>query len=67
MDTPEALMYVGVSKNASPVTMAMYTQFGDSFCHKPQTATTTITQLMEIETTADPWDFTSYLPEAKQF
>ena len=35
VDTPEALMYAGVSKNASPVTMAMYTQFGDSFRHEP--------------------------------
>ena len=67
VDTPKALMYAGVSKNASPVTMAMYTQFGDSFRHEPRTATTTIAQLMEIETTADPWDFTSYLPEAKRF
>ena len=35
IDTPEALMYAGVSKNTSPVTMAMYTQFGDAFCHEP--------------------------------
>ena len=67
VDTPEALMYAGVSKNASSVTMAMYTQFGDSFRHEPRTATTTITQLMEVKTTADPWDFTLYLPEAKRF
>ena len=67
IDTPEALMYAGVSKNASPVTMAMYTQFDDAFCHKPRTASTTIAQLIEIKTTSDPWDFTSYLPKAKQF
>ena len=67
VDTPEALIYAGVSKSASPVTMAIYKQFGDSFRHEPRTASTTIAQLIEIETTSDPWDFTSYLPEAKRF
>ena len=67
IDTPEALMYAGVSPKSSPVTMATYKQFGDSFQHEPRTASTTLAQLMEIEETADPWDFASYLPKAKRF
>ena len=35
VDTPEALMYAGVSKSASPVTMAIYKQFGNPYCHEP--------------------------------
>ena len=49
------------------VTMADYKQFGDPFQHEPWTASTTPTQLMEIESTIDPWDLASYLPEAKHF
>lgn len=67
IDTPEALMYAGVSPKLSPVTMATYKQFGDSFQHEPRTALMTLAQLMEIKETADPWDFAPYLPKAKQF
>ena len=35
IDTPEALMYAGISPRASPVTMATYKQFGNAFQHKP--------------------------------
>ena len=65
VDTPEALMYAGVSKSASPVTTAIYKQFGDPYCHEPRMARTTIARLTDIEMICDPWDFTSYLPEAK--
>ena len=47
--------------------MATYKQFGDPFQHKPQTASTTLAQLMCIESTIDPWDLDSYLPVAKCF
>ena len=67
VDTPEALMYAGVSKNTSPVTMAICKQFSDSFHHKSQTASTTIAQLTKIETVSDLWDFMTYLTEVKQF
>ena len=67
VDTPEALMYAGISKNTSPVTMVIYKQFGDSFHHEPQTASTTIAQLTKIETVSDPWDFMMYLTKAKKF
>ena len=67
IDTPKALLYAGVGGKTSPVTMANYKQFGDAFQHEPQMASTTLAQLMEIESRADPWDLASYLPEAKQF
>ena len=51
----------------SPTTMAMYKQFGNTFQHEPWTASTTLAQLVCIESTIDPWDLDSYLPQAKQF
>ena len=35
VDTPEALMYAGISPRASPVTMPTYKQFSDAFQHEP--------------------------------
>lgn len=67
VDTPEALLYAGVGGKTSPTTMAMYKQFGDPFRHEPRTASTTLAQLMHIESTVDPWDLDSYFPAAKQF
>ena len=67
MSTPEALMYAGISLRASSVTMTTYKQFSNVFQHKPWTVSTTLIQLMEIEVTIDPWDFSLYLPEEKQF
>ena len=46
--------------------MAIYKQFGDSYQYKLQLPSTTLAQLMKIEVTIHPWDFASYLPEAKQ-
>ena len=67
VDTPETILISGVARKTSPMTMAFYKQFGDNFWHKPQTALTTIIQLMEIEQRAHPWKFSSYLAEAGKF
>ena len=67
VDTPEALLYAGVGGKTSLTTMAMYKQFGDTFWHELQTTSTTLAQLMHIESTINPWDLDSYLPAAKQF
>ena len=67
VDIPKALMYAGISPRASPVTMDAYKQFGDAFQHTPRMVSITLAQLMEIEVTVNPWDFSSYLPEAKWF
>ncbi|KAG1758540.1 hypothetical protein EDD22DRAFT_956778 [Suillus occidentalis] len=55
-DTLEAMMLVSVGGKTSPVTMAMYTQFGDPFHHEPRTKSTTLTQLTVVKSCADPID-----------
>lgn len=67
VDTPEAALYSGVAGKTSPVTMASYKQFGDSFRHEPRTASTTMAQLQAIESRVDPWDLDAYVKEAKMF
>ena len=66
IDYPEAVLYAGVGGKTSPVMMAIYKQFGNSYQHEPWLASTTLAQLMEIEATIHPWDFASYLPDVKQ-
>ena len=51
----------------SPVTMAMYKQFGDSFQHEPCTTSTTLAQLAVVASKVDPTDIKAYLREAKKF
>jgi Plavaka transposase len=53
-DTPEAAMVACVGGKTSPVTMAMYKQFGDNFRHEPRTASTTLAQLAVAQSKADP-------------
>ena len=67
IDAPEVLLYAGIGRKTSPITMATYKQFGNPFQQEPWTASTTLTQLMHIESTIDPWDLDSYLPAAKCF
>lgn len=67
VDTPEALMLAGVGGKTSPVTMAMYKEFGDPFQHQPRTASITLAQLRLIESKVDPWaDLVAYVREAKK-
>ena len=67
IDAPEVLLYAGIGRKTSPITMATYKQFSDPFQHEPRTASTTLAQLMRIELTIDPWDLDSYLPATKCF
>ncbi|KAG1846143.1 hypothetical protein C8R48DRAFT_779637 [Suillus tomentosus] len=48
VDTPEAMMLSTVRGKTSPMTMAMYKQFGDSFQHEPRTKSTTLAQLAVV-------------------
>lgn len=66
-DTPEAAMVACVGGKTSPVTMAMYKQFGDPFRHEPRTATTTLAQLSVVESKADPDDLPAFFREAQRF
>ena len=55
-DTPEAAMLAAVGGKTSPVTMAMYKQFSDSFQHEPCTRSTTLAQLHVVRSRADLQD-----------
>ncbi|KAG1842818.1 hypothetical protein C8R48DRAFT_780930 [Suillus tomentosus] len=67
VDTPEAMMLACVGGKTSPVTMAMYKQFGDSFRHEPRTASTTLAQISVVRTRADPSDLQAFFREAQKF
>ncbi|KAG1883387.1 hypothetical protein F4604DRAFT_1920588 [Suillus subluteus] len=41
VDTPEAMMLATIGGKTSPVTMAMFKQFGDPFQHEPRAGSTT--------------------------
>jgi hypothetical protein len=66
-DTPEAMMLAMVGGNTSPVTMAMYKQFGDAFQHEPQTKSTTLVQLAVVHSHADPLDIKAFFCKAQKF
>ncbi|KAG1849730.1 hypothetical protein F4604DRAFT_1593285 [Suillus subluteus] len=67
VDTPEAMMLATVSRKTSPVTMAMFKQFGDPFRHEPHTKSITLVQLAAIHTRADPSDIEVFFREAQKF
>lgn len=60
-------MLACVGGKTSPVTMAMYKQFGDSFHHEPCTASTTLAQISVVRTRADPSDLQAFFCEAQKF
>ena len=60
-------MLVCIGGKTSPVTMAMYKQFGDSFCYEPQMGLNTIAQLRVVKSKVNPLDLDSFLHEAQQF
>lgn len=67
-DYQEAIVLAGVCGKTSPVTMAGYKQLGDSFRHKPRTASITLAQLASISSKVDPnEDIVEYMREAKKY
>ncbi|KAG1841109.1 hypothetical protein DFJ58DRAFT_732561 [Suillus subalutaceus] len=66
-DTPEAMMLATVGGKTSPVTMAMYKQFGDAFQHEPRMKSTTLAQLTVVRSRADPLDIEAFFREAQKF
>ncbi|KAH7905010.1 hypothetical protein BJ138DRAFT_1233543 [Hygrophoropsis aurantiaca] len=58
VDTPEACMLSCVRGLTSPLTMAMYQNFGDPEPHPPRTAAITLAQLGSID--CDPDDVAAY-------
>lgn len=67
VDTPEAMMLATVGGKTSPVTMAMYKQFGDPFRHEPRTKSTTLAQLRVARVRADPGDIEAFFRETQKF
>ncbi|KAG2031151.1 hypothetical protein BDR03DRAFT_876669, partial [Suillus americanus] len=65
VDTPEACMLACVQGKTSPITMAMYENFGDAFQHSPQTAKMTLNQLSSIS--CDPLDIEGYFNACAPF
>ena len=53
MDLQEAHVMACVAGQTSPVTMAMYRDFGDDFRHEPRTREVTFGQLAELLLIAD--------------
>jgi hypothetical protein len=64
-DLPEATMVASVSKNASPLTMAMQKDFGDGTLHPPRTGHDTLMRIHTISQKVDPWDLDRFQKEAK--
>ena len=66
-NTPEATMITCVGGKMSPVTMAIYKHFGDPFCHEPQTASMTLTQLHIVQSKAHSSNLQAFFYEAQCF
>lgn len=66
-DLPEAMVLSVVGGKTSPITMAMYKQFGDSFRHEPRTKSTTLAQLAVVRARVDPTDVQAFFREAQKF
>ncbi|KAI6015807.1 hypothetical protein BKA83DRAFT_4060711 [Pisolithus microcarpus] len=65
VDTPEACMLACIRGKTSPVTKAMYKNFGDPFRHGPWTSEETLCQLESIP--CDPDDIEAYFDTCAQF
>ncbi|KAG1860979.1 hypothetical protein C8R48DRAFT_774239 [Suillus tomentosus] len=66
-DTLEAMMLACVGRKTSPVTMAMYKQFGDAFRHEPRTKSTTLAQLDIVRSHTDPHNLEVFFREVQKF
>jgi hypothetical protein len=66
-DTQEAILLSCVGGKTSPLTMAMFKQFGDPFRHEPRTAFRTLTQLQSVTAKVDSRSVEAYFREAQTF
>lgn len=64
VDTPKACVLAGIGGKTSPVTTAMYKQFGNPTQHPPRTKKCTLEQLCQI--TVDPDDIEQYFAAAQE-
>ncbi|KIK35463.1 hypothetical protein CY34DRAFT_26607 [Suillus luteus UH-Slu-Lm8-n1] len=63
----QSMMLAMVGGKTSPVTMAMYKQFGDAFQHEPQMKSTTLAQCTVVRSRADPLNIEAFFCEAQKF
>ncbi|KAG2143841.1 uncharacterized protein EDB93DRAFT_1251891 [Suillus bovinus] len=61
----EASMITTVTKNASPVTMAVQADFGNGILHPPHTGKHTLQQITNISRNVDPWGLDKFQKAAK--
>ena len=66
-DTLEATMFATVGGKTSPLTMAMFKQFGNPFCHESHTSQTTLAQLLIVKSKANPMNIEAFFREAQCF
>ncbi|KAI5981814.1 hypothetical protein EDD15DRAFT_2379006 [Pisolithus albus] len=66
-DTPEQSLLACISPKASPVSTAVYKEFGDPFPHPPRTAGRTLDDIERACIEADPNDFEEFLKAAKRY
>ncbi|KIN99143.1 hypothetical protein M404DRAFT_30606 [Pisolithus tinctorius Marx 270] len=66
-NTPEAAMLAAVGGKTSPITMAMYKQFGDPFQHEPRTVSTTLAQLAAVKSKVHPTNIQVFFRKAQHF
>ena len=67
VNMPEAAMLASVGGKTSPITMATYKEFGDSFWHESRTSMTTLSQLAVAASKANPNNIKAYFHEAQKF
>ncbi|KAG1801241.1 uncharacterized protein BJ212DRAFT_1487699 [Suillus subaureus] len=66
-DTLEVMMLSTVGGKTSPLTVAMFKQFGDLFHYEPHTKSLTLTQLKVVCSHADPVNLEVFFHEAQKF
>lgn len=64
-DLPEQQLIACVSKNTSPVTLAVQSQFGDGMLYPPRSGHLTIEALHKLCQHVDPWKVQHFQEEAK--
>ncbi|KIO14511.1 hypothetical protein M404DRAFT_17424 [Pisolithus tinctorius Marx 270] len=64
-DLPEQQLVACVAKNASPITTAVLSDFGDSVPQNPQTSSYTLQQIVNLCTHTQAWNIPSFQKAAK--
>lgn len=67
VDTPEATLLAGVAGKTSHLTVAKYTNFGDSFRHQTRTSAMTLRQRRILRDKVSPSDTAAYVRAAMEY